>query len=367
MVNVKHGGNAVKCVTYSPCGDTLVVGYFNGEVKIINAENGCEIASLNAHNSSVISVCYGSDGKYIASADFAGIIKIWELKYGKEIAQFVHNDEKLTNTLFRIVFSPDGQYISSGRERAVKIWDIKNNEKIREFNEPEYPVISLAYSHNGQYIACGDDDGKIRVWNTTHGELLYTADANIRNHISSVNFSPDDKYLVSGAWDGSIKLWNVIDGSEIIELEGHKQRNANCAYAMVKYSPNGKYLVSGSRDGTLKLWSAETYEHLKTFIPLKNWQAIEQAIEIEDGVISYLVEFPSEDYEEEMRAEFSGIDYVEFSPDSQKILILDQKGVIKIWNIIKNEIELKIIPILDDLAYIQNLSKRDRKLIDFSG
>jgi WD40 repeat protein len=300
------------------------------------------VLELKGHNSSVISVCYGPDGSYIASGDADGTIKIWELKYGNEIFQFVDNDDNLKNPCFCVAFSPDGKYISSGRSKTVKIWDIQKNKKIWQFNDAEYPIISLDYSHNNKYVVSGDDNSTIRVYNTIEGNLLFTASTGLANHISSVNFSPDDKYIVSGEWDGSIRIWDAINGNEIIELEGHKIGDS-CAYTKVKYSPNGKFLVSGSWDQTVKIWNAETYEHIKTLTFLKNGQRDK------DGGVIFPKGYSREEASKEM-SEISGINYVEFSPDNKKILLLNQKGIIKIWDIDKNEEELKIFPILNDLC-----------------
>ena len=233
MANGYFGETSVNCVAYSPNGENLVVGYFNGEIKIVDTKTGHEVLVLKGHNSSVISVCYGADGNYIASGDADGIIKIWELKYGNEIFEFVDNDNNLKNKLFSIVFSPDGKYISSGRSKTVKIWDIQKNKKIWQFNEAEYSIISLDYSHNNKYVASGDDNSTIRVYNAIEGKLLFTSGTELANHISSVNFSPDDKYIVSGEWDGSIRIWDAITGNEIIELEGHKIGDDSCAYTKV--------------------------------------------------------------------------------------------------------------------------------------
>jgi len=345
MAKVYNGQNAVNCVAYSPNGENIVVGYFNGDIKIVDTKNGHEVMELKGHNSSVISVCYESGGNFIASGDSDGIIKIWELKYGSEIFKFNDNDNNKKNTIFCIAFSPDGKYISSGRSRTVKIWDIQGKKKIKQFNDAKYPIISLDYSHNGQYLVSGDDNSTIRVYNTIKGELIFEAYTEAANHISSVNFSPDDKFIVSGEWDGSIRIWDAINGSEIIELEGHKINEEVCNYTKVKYSPNGKFLVSGSWDQTIKIWNAETYEHIKTITFLIKGQRNK------NGSVTFPKEYSQDDAFKEM-SNISGIDYVEFSPDSKKILLLDQKGIIKIWNIDDDKEELKILPILEDLYYV---------------
>ena len=65
----------------------------------------------------------------------------------------------------------------------------------------------------------------------------------------SVAYSPDGRYLASGNDDKTIKIWEVATGKQLRTLNGHSYRVNS-----VVYSPDGRYLASGSGDKTIKIW-----------------------------------------------------------------------------------------------------------------
>jgi len=83
------------------------------------------------------------------------------------------------------------------------------------------------------------------------GQFLHT----LTGHTSTVwslAFSADGKYLASGDQDASIRIWEVRSGREVDILKGHSE-----AVTTVAFSPDGHYLASGSFDRTVKLWRRE--------------------------------------------------------------------------------------------------------------
>ncbi len=71
-------------------------------------------------------------------------------------------------------------------------------------------VRSVAFSPDGDRLVSGDDKA-LRIWDIHTGEYRQTQETH-RNWVWSVTFSPDCKILASSSEDGTIRLWNVETG-----------------------------------------------------------------------------------------------------------------------------------------------------------
>jgi WD40 repeat protein len=120
-------------------------------------------------------------------------------------------------------------------------------------------VMSVAFSPDGEFLAVGDNNNKIRLYQVrdTRQILVYQGHA---NWVVSLAFSPDGSTLASGSCDGSVKLWDVNNGQCLHSLEKH-----NHEVWSVTFSSDGKILASGSDDCTARIWDVRTGECLSVF------------------------------------------------------------------------------------------------------
>jgi WD40 repeat protein len=58
-----------------------------------------------------------------------------------------------------------------------------------------------------------------------------------------VAYSPDGKFVAAGLYDNSIKVWQASNGELVRAFFGHAE-----AVRTITSSPYGKHIVSGSRD-----------------------------------------------------------------------------------------------------------------------
>lgn len=109
-------------------------------------------------------------------------------------------------------FSTDDRLlISSSVDKAIRIWDmVDGSSKVLRTNlhDPFSGVISTTISPNGQYIAAGDWDDGVHIWDVQTEQLVEVLHGH-RNSVVSVAFMPDGKGLVSGSWDKTLKLWDL--------------------------------------------------------------------------------------------------------------------------------------------------------------
>jgi WD40 repeat protein len=119
------------------------------------------------------------------------------------------------SSVFSLDYSKDGRWLySGGRDAALKQWDSSNGlELMREIPAHWSHINHLQVSPNGQLIATASMDKTIRIWDAETLQLLKVIDATKTDaHHSSVNrvIWLDDERIASGADDRTIRVFRIF-------------------------------------------------------------------------------------------------------------------------------------------------------------
>lgn len=125
--------------------------------------------------------------------------------------------------------------------------------------QPGAPVLSVAFSANGEMLSAGIRDNQVRIWRVQEGNRL----REWAGHIAA--FSPD-RQTVAVANERSVQLRDVASGAVIREFQGH-QAGINS----VVYSPDGQFLASGSDDHTVRLWQVSDTGRVQVLAGHTDW------------------------------------------------------------------------------------------------
>ena len=161
-----------------------------------------------------------------------------------------------TETIYSLVFSPNGKQIVTGSfDKTVKIWDANTGKEIRTLTGPQghkQMVLNVAVSPDGSLIASGSSDNTANIWDYPMSDPLKKWA--LGEAVHSTVSTPDGTKAAAGLKDGSIRLWKIADPKEVFKdpvvLKGHQGPVTSLAFVN-----NGSQLVSGGTDGTLRTWN----------------------------------------------------------------------------------------------------------------
>ncbi|MEM8720514.1 MAG: FHA domain-containing protein [Cyanobacteria bacterium P01_G01_bin.39] len=255
---------------------------------------------------------------------------LWSLVSISQLGQISGHSQPILS----LAFSPDGQILAStSKDKTIKLWSIAQRTEIATLTGHKLAPNAIAFSPDGKTLASGGADKTIKLWDIN----TYSETASFIAHklaINAIVFSPDGK-IASGGADKTIKLWDINTHSETASFTAHK-----LAIESLAFSPDGQTLASGSRDKTIKLWQVASQSEIATLTGYK--QGISAIGFSPDGQIlaSAGLDQTIKLCHHQTQTEIATIAIpsgqtgaIAISPDGQTIAGSDQEGAIKLWQI----------------------------------
>jgi WD40 repeat protein/uncharacterized caspase-like protein len=256
-------------VAFSPDGKLIASASRDGNVKLWDGRNQRLLRTFlgkkAAAGKEYASVAFSPDGKTILTA-VDQVMRLWDAdKNGEPI--WTASSEAAGNVT-SAAFSRDGRWFASAdKDGSLRLWDAGTLRLLRTFKGHTKAAITVAFAPNGKVLASGSEDGTVKLWDPSTGRELAGHLGDFGNMggmnmggINSVAFSPDSREFVAGSDDKTVTLLDVQTGRRLRSFVGH-----GGAVDSVGFSPDGKFIVSGSWDGTIKLWDKQSARELRTF------------------------------------------------------------------------------------------------------
>ncbi|KIK10380.1 hypothetical protein K443DRAFT_671000 [Laccaria amethystina LaAM-08-1] len=157
-------------------------------------------------------------------------------------------------SVFVIACHPTEPLAASGGEDDLGyIWDITDGEVIVKLTGHTDSVTSIAWSSDGEMIATGGMDGKIRIWRRVGKDNYkiweFLTELQGPDEVMFLRWHPKGAVLLVGSNDSTLWLWQLPSGKTMQVFAGHTGA-VNCG----EFTPDGKRIISACADGILIFW-----------------------------------------------------------------------------------------------------------------
>lgn len=112
----------------------------------------------------------------------------------------------------------------------------------------------VSYSMDGQMLATGGEDGKVKLWNI-HSGFCFVTFTEHTSAVTSLSFSGNKKFVVSASLDGTVRAYDKIRYRNFRTLTSPRPVQLAC----VAVDSSGEFVAAGGQDVfEIYLWTMKT-------------------------------------------------------------------------------------------------------------
>jgi periodic tryptophan protein 2 len=206
------------------------------------------LQKLSISSRAIDAVAVNHTGEWLAfGISGYGQLLVWEWQSEKYVLKQQGHLHQMTS----MSYSPEGQYIATGgHDGKIKVWNTSSGFCFVTLKDHSGPVTDVQFSPKGQVIVSSSNDGTVRAFDMIRYRNFRTLTSPKPTQFSCVAIDPSGELVAAGSLtDFSVYVWSLQTGKLLDVLDGHEG-----PVTTIKFSPQNPQLATGSWDSTIKIW-----------------------------------------------------------------------------------------------------------------
>ncbi|XP_074533771.1 U3 small nucleolar RNA-interacting protein 2 isoform X2 [Halichoeres trimaculatus] len=223
-----------------------------------------DIRLLRGHKLPITCLVISSDEKYIFSAAKDCSIIKWDVGSGKKLYT-IHGGRKGTEDrhvghtahILCMAISSDGKYLATGdMNKLIMIWEAETCKHLYKFTGHKGPVSGLSFRKGTHDLYSASHDRSVKVWNVDENAYVETLFGH-QDAITGLDSLSRECCVTAGGRDRSVRVWKIAEESQLV-FHGH-EGSIDCIQLI-----NEEHMITGADDGSVSLWSVNKKKPLST-------------------------------------------------------------------------------------------------------
>jgi len=194
-------------------------------------------------------VAFSPNGRLLATTSYLGTY-LWNPRSGRRVGRLLQDKPGLETD---VEFSPDGALLAvAEQDNGVRVWDVASGERVFFLAHHTNPVVAVAWSRDGHFLADASGDGTVDVWKIEEPTIAQRLGSLVghRSAVTAIAWSPDGRKLLSGGADPdrTARLWDVQFEQQLRRIGAHRGSAVTASF-----DRRGRRIVSAGADGTARI------------------------------------------------------------------------------------------------------------------
>ncbi|GAB7365184.1 hypothetical protein MBLNU230_g6270t1 [Neophaeotheca triangularis] len=268
---------------FSPNGEIIACGDWNGSVKLLDVPNLEMKANLRGHTGVVGGITWypgptTPDGLNLATTGGEGSIHFWSMEKETPIATLSGHSARVT----RADFHPSGKYLASAAyDTTWRLWDVETQKELLMSEGHSREAFQVGFNCDGSLLASAGLDSIGRIWDIRSGRTIMMLEGHVQP-IHGLSWSPDGHRVITGSSDGFAKCWDIRQVRETANIGAHRNGVADVRWFQGQDAPlsgakmvrdeegvlkprySGSFVVTGGMDKNVNIFAADSWDLVKT-------------------------------------------------------------------------------------------------------